>query len=104
MYLTANLMAFSGLVVTFQADTTTILRGRGFAEEILKGLPLCTYDVRKISGFFVPLLPLFTYRNQLILILSSAFWGPNPVRTSYMNVPFTKQLFHAFVPLCRKIE
>ena len=33
------------------------------------------YDVRKIFEFFAS-LPLVMYRNQLILFLSSAFWGP----------------------------
>ena len=33
------------------------------------------YDVRKIYGFFNPLL-LVTVTNLLILFLSSAFWGP----------------------------
>ena len=34
------------------------------------------YDVRKIFGFMDP-SPLVTVTNQLILFLSSAFWGPN---------------------------
>ena len=49
------------------------------------------YEVRKIFGFFDPLLPpLVTFRNQLILFLLSAFCGPPsplPVRTSYMKAP-----------------
>ena len=35
------------------------------------------YDVRKIFGFLDP-FPSVTYRNQLILFLSSAFWRPPP--------------------------
>ena len=48
------------------------------------------YDVRKIFGFVDPLPPLLTNRNQLMLFLLSAFWGPTsslPVRTSYMEGP-----------------
>ena len=47
------------------------------------------YDVRKIFGF---LDPLVTVTNQLILFLSSAFWGPSsPPSTAdviYGRAPF----------------
>ena len=36
------------------------------------------YEIRKIFGFFLPLAPLATVTNQLILSLLSAFWGPPP--------------------------
>ena len=38
------------------------------------GFGASRYDVRNIFGFFDP--PLVTYKNQLILFLMSAFWGP----------------------------
>ena len=59
------------------------------------------YDVRNIFGFFYP-SPLVTVKNQLILFLLSAFWGPpgppppthcglplspHTLRTSHMEVP-----------------
>ena len=53
-------------------------------EECPKGPYL--YDVRNIFGYLDP-LPLYTVTNQLILFLSSAFWGPPPLRTSYMEAP-----------------
>ena len=49
-------------------------------------------DVRKIFRFFVIPSPHVTVTNQLILFLSSAFWGPpsphaHPLRTSYLEAP-----------------
>ena len=48
----------------------------------------------KISDFLTP-SPLVTNRNQLILFLSSACWGPSiphAVRTSYKYGPFRRRL------------
>ena len=39
------------------------------------------YNVHKQFGFLDP-LPLVTYRNHLILLLLSAFWGPLPPPTA----------------------
>ena len=47
------------------------------------------YDIRNIFRIFDP--PV-TVTNQLILFLSSAFWGtpsPHALRTSYMEAPFS---------------
>ena len=47
------------------------------------------YDVRKILQIFFTPSPLVMYRHQLILFLSSAFWGPPSlsVRTSLLEAP-----------------
>ena len=44
------------------------------SESCVWGLPFMTSA--NISDFSDPPFPLVTYRNQLILFLSSAFWGP----------------------------
>ena len=52
-----------------------------------RGLPYMMSG--KISDL---LTPLVTVTNQLILFLSSAFWGllsPHPLRTSYMEAPLS---------------
>ena len=41
----------------------------------LRGLPYLPFA--KCSDFFTP-SPFVTYRNQLILLLLSAFWEPHP--------------------------
>ena len=46
-----------------------------------RGKGVSIYDVRKIFGFLDPLPPV-TVTNQLILFLSSAFWGPPPPPTA----------------------
>ena len=43
-------------------------------------------SIYEVRNFFTP-SPLATVTNQLILFLSSAFWGPPPLRTSYMEAP-----------------
>ena len=48
------------------------------------------YDVRNIFGSLDPSPSLVPYINQLIVFLSSAFWGPpfpHPVRRSYKYRP-----------------
>ena len=53
-----------------------------------RGLPYVTSA--KFSDFFLPPPPVVTVTNQLILFLSSAFWGqplPHPLWTSYMEAP-----------------
>ena len=54
---------------------------------LLKGRDSHLYDVRKSYGLLdPPPLPLVMYRDQLILLLSFAFWGPpspRAIRTSY---------------------
>ena len=49
------------------------------------------YEVGKVFGFYDPLV---TVTNQLILFLSSAFWGhpsPHPLRKSYMEAPLLRE-------------
>ena len=49
------------------------------------------YDVGNIFGIYDPLV---TVTNQMILFLSSAFWGhpsPNPLRKSYMEAPLLRE-------------
>ena len=64
---------------TSQTTTSAWMRCAGAAPIHKSAYGASIYDFRKKFGFFDPLPPpLFTYRNQLILFLLSAFWGPPP--------------------------
>ena len=80
-------------VRVLRVPQATLVRPGGRVRARYECLGASIYDVRKTFVFFTP-SPLVTVTIQLILFLSSAFWGPpspHPLRTSFMEAHLEKK-------------